>query len=163
MPQTASIEDMRIFEGFVGTFSSRSYQNDVNGSTYRFLVAFDWFDDSRTIIKYSIKNQNLSDSTTTVVGEGYYAMHPTEDHLFVVGVFNNGQRGIGSVGVIDHSGGYRETWVSGVTPDGNASHIRDTFRLLDEDSWENKTLMKIEPSEDWETVYEGIYTRVASP
>jgi hypothetical protein len=45
-------------------------------------------------------------------------------------------------------------------PDGSLTHVRDSFEIVDADTWKNTTRIRKDGSGDWELAYEGTYRRV---
>jgi len=158
--QPASPGDMKIFEPYIGTFRSDTKLFDDSDIEYYFTVSYQWFDQARTIVKYTVAMEIPVQNRTIINSEGFYGYDPFNQNLYVFGAFTRGMTGWGTVGTFDHESGARETWAKSMSPEGVVTHVRDTFQHIDADHWSNKTFLRSGDEAEWKLVVEDAYSRV---
>jgi hypothetical protein len=159
-PQSASAEDMKIFERYIGTFRSESKVFDDGETEYYFTIAYNWYDQPKSIVKFTVSMNIPSKDRVMALSEGFYGYDPFNKQLYTFGVFSQGMTGWGSLGVFDHETGARSTWAKSMGPDGVVTHVRDSFEVIDEDHWTNKTSIRQGDAADWTVISEDSYSRV---
>lgn len=159
-PQSAAPADMKIFEPYIGIFRSESKKFDDSDVEYHFTVSYEWFDQARSIVKYTVAMEIPVQQRTIVNSEGFYGYDPFNENLYVFGAFTRGMTGWGTVGKFDHESGARETWAKSMNPEGVVTLVKDTFQLIDADHWSNKTFLRSGDAAEWRLVVEDVYTRV---
>ena len=159
-PQAASPEDMRIFEPYIGTFRSESKLFDDSEIEYYFTVSYQWFDQAKTIVKYTVAMEIPAQNRTVINSEGFYGYDPFNENLYVFGAFSQGMTGWGTVGKFDHESGARETWAKSMNPEGVVTQVKDTFQRIDSDHWSNRTFLRSGVETEWKPVVEDDYSRV---
>jgi len=158
--QTAEATDMALFEPFIGTFISDD-KVFPNGTEYRFIIDYGWYDDKKTIIKYTLEIEFPEQEDIRPIGEGYYRLDPLTRRIAVVGVFRDGRSGAGFMTPFDVETGSREVRIRTVVPDGAEGEVRDTFWVIDKDTWGNRTFMR-SGNAPWRQVSEDVYHRKVS-
>jgi len=158
--QTAEATDMALFEPFIGTFISDD-KVFANGTEYRFIIDYGWYDDKKTIIKYTLEIEFPEQEDIRPIGEGYYRLDPLTRRIAVVGVFRDGRSGAGFMTPFDVETGSREVRIRTALPDGSEGEVRDTFWVIDKDTWGNRTFMR-SGNAPWRQVSEDVYRRKAS-
>ena len=158
--QTAEATDMALFEPFIGTFRSDD-KVSPNGTEYRFIIDYGWYDDKKTIIKYTLEIEFPEQEDIRPIGEGYYRLDPLTRRIAVVGVFRDGRSGAGFMTPFDVETGSREVRIRALMPDGAEGEVRDTFWVIDKDTWGNRTFMR-SGNAPWRQVSEDVYHRKVS-
>lgn len=158
--QTAEAADMALFEPFIGRFASDD-KTSAAGTEYRFIVEYDWYDTKKTVVKYTLEIEFTEQNDIRPIGEGYYRFDPVSGRIAVVGVFRDGRSGAGFMTPFDVKSGSREVRIRTVLPGGNAGEVRDTFWVIDQNSWGNRTFMRSGDA-PWRQVSEDVYHRVVS-
>jgi len=158
-PQPASAIDMKIFEPYIGTFRSENKRFDDSDIEYHFTVSYRWYDQGKTIVKYTVAMEIPAQDRTIINSEGFYGYDPFNKNLYVFGAFTRGMTGWGTVGKFDHESGDRETWAKSMNPDNVVTHVRDTFQHVDDDHWINRTFVRSGDEPEWTLVVEDQYTR----
>ncbi len=159
IPQAAP-RDIHIFDPYIGTFRGEKQISD-EGKEFFYDVSYNWYDAGHTVVKFTIKLVVPSDTLERINGEGYYGYDPFRKQLFVHGYFPGGVVGFGAVSEFDPSMGTRVTRAHSQSADGATTEVRDTFWLIDKDSWGNATFIS-QDGGAWQKVHEGVYTRVQS-
>ncbi len=90
--QTAEVTDMALFEPFIGKFTSDD-KVFPNGTEYRFIIDYSWYDNKKTIVKYTLEIEFPAQEDIRPIGEGYYRFDPLSRRIEVVGVFRDGRSG----------------------------------------------------------------------
>ena len=158
--QSASVEDMAFLDAYIGNFRSETYAMADSGKEYYFTVRYEWYNTAKTVLKWTIDTHFPADGIVRRNGEGFYAFDPFEHRIMVTGFFP--ARPVTSKGWIsdfDTETGDRVVRMMAMSPDGQVSQIRDTFRIIDENSWENATFISLNGG-DWQALPPGIYTRI---
>ncbi|MDH5456303.1 MAG: hypothetical protein OEY37_09540 [Gammaproteobacteria bacterium] len=158
--QTAEAADMALFEPFIGTFTSDD-KAFPNGTGYRFIIDYSWYDDKKTIVKYTLEIEFPEKEDIRPIGEGYYRLDPLSRRIEVVGVFRDGRSGAGFMTPFDVETGSREVRIRTLMPDGVEGEVRDTFWVIDQDTWGNRTFMR-SGNAPWRQVSEDVYHREVS-
>lgn len=156
--QTAAAGDMVLFEPFIGTFASED-KVFANGTEYRFLITYDWYDSKKTVVKYTLQIEFPEKEDIREIGEGYYRFDPVTGRIAVVGVFRDGRSGAGFMTPFDAETGSREVRIRTLLPSGEAGEVRDTFWVIDQDAWGNRTFIRSDDT-PWQQISEDIYRRV---
>ncbi|MGH8198330.1 MAG: hypothetical protein ACRETI_09165 [Steroidobacteraceae bacterium] len=159
--QTATAGDMRILEPYIGEFRSPTQKFDDGNTEYHHVVKYEWFDRPQTIAKVTISMVIPSQDRVISSAEGFYGFDSIQDQLYVFGAFNDGTSGLGTICVFNHETGSRTVCVRSMNPDGSVTHVRDSFEVVDENTWKNTTRLRQGENGEWKLVYEGIYTRIA--
>jgi hypothetical protein len=160
LPQSATAGDIRIMERYVGEFRSPPHHFDDGKTEYYHLVKYQWFDRTKTIVKFTISMVIPSQNRVLTTAEGFYGYDSVEKRLYVFGAFSHGTSGWGSICEFDHATGTRTVCARSMEPDGSLTHVRDSFEIVDADTWKNTTRIRKDGSGDWELAYEGTYRRV---
>ncbi|MDX1570904.1 MAG: hypothetical protein R3200_10480 [Xanthomonadales bacterium] len=155
---TASVEDMRLLEPYVGAFRGDTLTAQ-SGTEYFFLVRYEWYDRPKQILKYTLTTHIPERGEARPLGEGFYRFDPTTERIEVAGIFRDGRAGSGFMSVLDPQTHEREVRIQGASPDGTINQVRDTFWIIDEDTWGNRTFIAT-PEGEWQVVSEGTYRRV---
>ena len=158
--QTADATNMALFEPFIGRFASDD-KTTAEGTAYRFIIDYDWYDTKKTVVKYTLEIEFLEQNDIRPIGEGYYRFDPLTGRIAVVGVFRDGRSGAGFMTPFDVKTGSREVRIRTALPGGNAGEVRDTFWVIDQDTWGNRTFMRSGDA-PWRQVSEDVYRRVVS-
>ena len=158
--QTAAATDMALFEPFIGRFASED-KVSAEGTEYRFIIDYDWYDNKKTVVKYTLEIEFPEQNDIRPIGEGYYRFDPLTGRIAVVGVFRDGRSGAGFMTPFDVETGSREVRIRTALPGGNAGEVRDTFWVIDQDTWGNRTYMRSGDA-SWRQVSEDVYHRVVS-
>lgn len=158
--QTAEVTDMALFEPFIGKFTSDD-KVFPNGTEYRFNIDYSWYDNKKTIVKYTLEIEFPAQEDIRPIGEGYYRFDPLSRRIEVVGVFCDGRSGAGFMTPFDVETGSREVRIRTLLPDGGEGEVRDTFWVIDRDTWGNRTFMR-SGNAPWRQVSEDVYHRKAS-
>jgi len=160
-PPPATAEDMRIMDRYVGLFRSATQVFDDGRTEYHHLLRYEWFDRGETIVKFTISMAIPSQDRVLTTGEGFYGYDAVEKRIYVFGAFSHGASGWGTLCELDHATGARTVCARTSEPDGSFTHVRDSFEIVDADTWKNTTRARKSEDDDWAVVYEGRYTRVA--
>lgn len=161
VPQRAAADDMRIMAPYIGEFRSATHTFDDGKTEHYFVVKYEWFDRARTIVRFTISMVIPSQGRTLVNSEGFYGFDPFLERLYVFGAFTHGTSGWGSICEFNHDTGARTVCAKSKSADGVATHVRDAFEVVDDNTWKNKTRVREGERGEWQLVYEGTYTRVA--
>lgn len=158
--QSASVDDMAFLDAYIGNFRSETHTAAASRKEYYFTVRYQWYNAARTVMKWSIDTHTPADGVVRRNGEGFYAYDPFEKRIMVTGFFP--ARPVTSKGWIsefDPETGDRVVRIMAMSPDGQVTQIRDTFRIIDEDTWANATYISINGGE-WRALPPGTYTRI---
>lgn len=158
--QIAEVTDMALFEPFIGKFTSDD-KVFPNGTEYRFIIDYSWYDNKKTIVKYTLEIEFLEQEDIRPIGEGYYRFDPLTRRIEVVGVFRDGRSGAGFMTPFDVETGSREVRIRTLFPDGVEGEVRDTFWVIDQDTWGNRTFMR-SGNAPWRQVSKDVYHRKIS-
>ena len=158
--QASSVEDMSMFEPYIGSFRGETFTAD-SGTEFFFSVTYEYYDRNRTVVKYTLQTHLPQTSEVRPLGEGFYMWDAFSSRIKVVGVFKDGRIGSGYMSPYDTQSGAREVRIHASNPDGSQTEVRDTFWLIDEDSWGNKTYIS-NGGEPWQAISEAVYTRLKS-
>lgn len=73
-----------------------AYQGESDASSASlFIIDYGWYDDKKTIIKYTLEIEFPEQEDSCPIGEGYYRLDPLTRRIAVVGVFRDGRSGAG--------------------------------------------------------------------
>jgi len=156
--QSASVEDMAQFQPFIGTFQGKTYEGQ-NGTKFYFTVKYEYYNRDNTVVKFTLTTHLPDSGEERPLGEGYYYFDRMDGVIRVMGVFKDGRIGAGYMTPFDAEAGTREVRIAAKTPNGQTNQVRDTFKILDENSWLNITYIANDKGE-WQAVSEDIYSRV---
>ncbi len=156
--QKSSIEDMGMFEPYIGTFRGETYTAD-SGTEYYFSITYEYYDRAKSVVRYTLETHLPQTEEVRPLGEGFYMWDAFTSRIKVVGVFRDGRIGSGYMSPYDTETGAREVRIHASNPDGTLTEVRDTFWLIDEDSWGNKTYIS-NNGDPWQAISEAVYTRV---
>jgi hypothetical protein len=156
--QSAGPADMALFAPYIGTFRGSTRKAD-DGTEFYFTVAYDWFDQARTVVKFSLEIHIPSRDQVRSLGEAFYYYEPSLKRLAVAGFFRDGRTGSGFVTPFDTTTHERVVRVRSRQPDGSQVDVRDTFWVIDADSWGNRTFVATD--DGWQVVSDEIFNRVA--
>lgn len=156
--QTAAPEDIHVFDPYIGTYQGKSYTSD-EGKAYHFTVSYAWYDQGETLIKFAVGVVVPADGLDRVIGEGFYGYDPFTQRIFAHGYFPRGQAGWGWVSEFDPVTHARVTRVHSQDADGVTTEVRDTFWVIDENSWGNITFVS-QGGQPWQQVSDEVFTRV---
>ncbi len=160
--QSASVEDMAFLDAYVGNFRSQTYTAEGSGKEYFFTIRYEWYNTARTVMKWTIDMHVPVDGIVRRNGEGFYAFDPFENRIMVIGFFpGRPVTGKGWISEFDVATGDRAVRIMAMTPDGRVTQIRDTFRIIDEDTWANATYVSMDGGQ-WQALPPGTYTRIKS-
>lgn len=158
--QHATVEDMAFLDAYIGTFRSETHTAPQSGKEYYFTIEYEWYNEAKTVVKWTIDTHIPADGIVRRNGEGFYAFDPFEDRIMVTGFFP--ARPVTSKGWLsefDPETGERVVRVVAMSPDGQVTQVRDTFWLIDENTWGNATYLSVDGG-DWQALPPGTYTRV---
>ena len=158
--QETNIQDMEMFQPYIGTFRGETYTAD-SGTEYYFTITYAYYDLARTVVKYTLETHIPSRQQIRPLGEGFYMWDAFTSRIKVVGVFRDGRIGSGFMSPFDPETGAREVRIRASNPDGSQTQVRDTFWLIDENSWGNKTYISNKGA-PWQAISETVYTRIES-
>lgn len=158
-PQSAIIEDTKIFTPYIGSFRSPKKLFDNSDTEYYFKISYDWFDKDKTIVKFKVELIIPSQKRTILNAEGFYGFDPSKKQIYVFGAFTRGMTGWGSLGEFNHRTGARTVWARSENDDGVVTYVRDGFEIIDENSWKNTTQICQSNDPEWKLANEDIYTR----
>lgn len=161
-PQQATVDDVRLFDRYIGKFRSQWSKFDDGTTEYFNTVAYEWFDHEKTIVKFTVATVIPSMDRVIVTAEGFYGYDPFNKRLYVFGAFTNGTTGWGSIGEFNRDTGTRAVWAQSMDANGIVTYVRDEFQPIDADSWKNKTSIRQGDEGDWDVVYEETFTREQS-
>jgi hypothetical protein len=156
--QSAGPADLHVFDPYIGTFEGKPYTSD-EGKAYHFKVSYEWYDKGQTLIKFSIRVVVPANNLDRVIGEGFYGYDPFTKRIFAHGYFPRGQAGWGWVSAFDPATHARVTRVHSQGADGVTTEVRDTFWVIDENSWGNITFVS-QGGAPWQQVSDEVFTRV---
>ena len=157
--QSASLDDMQMLSPYIGTFRGASHTN-AKHETFYFTVTNEWYDDHQTIVHYILKIHYPKLDEVALLGEGFYRYDGVNQRIAVTGVFKDGRSTSGFVTPFDRTTGSREVRFQSKRPGGKIYQVRDTFNLVDQNHWRNRTFMS-QAGEPWRLVSEEIYSRVS--
>ena len=158
--QSASPEDLEIKAPFIGSFRGSSDVFDDGKTEFYFVLRYDWWDKDRSFVKYTVSMVIPSQDRSLLRSEGIYGFDRSQQRLYVFGIFSGGMTGRGFIGQFDKSAGTHEIWASSVGPDGVVTWVKDSFEVIDEDHWRNRTLMRRGEETEWRQAHEDTYTRM---
>lgn len=158
--QESTAEDMSLFEPYIGTFRGETYTAD-SGTEFYFTIKYEFYDRNKTVVRYSLQTHLPQSNEVRPLGEGFYMWDVFTSRIKVVGVFRDGRIGSGFMSPYDAETGAREVRIHASNPDGSMTEVRDTFWLIDKNSWGNKTYISNDGT-PWQAVSEAVYTRVDS-
>lgn len=156
--QSATPADMTVFEPYIGTFRSKTQKAD-DGTEFHFAITYAWFDKSHTVVRFAIETRMPSRNEARPLGEGFYYHEAFLKRLAVVGFFKDGRIGSGFVTPFDTTTHERVVRIHAIQPGGGVAEIRDTFWVIDANSWGNRTLVAM-GEEGWHVVSDEVFTRV---
>lgn len=160
-PQAATVEDMAVFAPYVGTFRSEEKTRSSDGAAFHYLIEYSWFDRDQTVLRFRLTLVVAQDMVARPIGEGFYYFDRINDRIGVFGVFPDGRSGIGTMGRFDRATHARSVWIVGTSPDMPPMDVRDSFELIDGDSWRNTTWVRPAGSDEpWQQVGNDTYRRV---
>jgi hypothetical protein len=159
-PQHATPDDVRVFDPYIGRFKSEQQRDEESGKTFHYIAEYAWFDQKRSIVKFTISVVNEASGKQAVTAQGFYGYDPFEERLFVFGAFATGSSGFGSVGEFDRKTHRRVTWARSKAPDGATIHVRDAFEPVDSDTWKDVTSVRQGDDGPWKVVYQDTFTRI---
>lgn len=158
--QSATVDDMAVLEAYIGDFRSETHVAQGSGKEYFFTISYEWYNDAKTVIKWTIDTHIPADDVVRRNGEGFYAFDPFENRIMVTGFFpSRPVTGRGWISDFDPETGERVVRVMAMSPDGQVTQVRDTFRVIDEDTWANATFISVDGG-DWQALPQGTYTRI---
>lgn len=158
--QSASVDDMAFLDAYIGDFRSETHVAQGSGKEYFFTISYEWYNSAKTVIKWTIDTHIPADDVVRRNGEGFYAFDPFENRIMVTGFFP--ARPVTSKGWLsefDPETGERVVRVVAMSPDGQVTQVRDTFWVIDEDTWGNATFISVDGG-DWQALPQGTYTRI---
>ena len=158
--QSASVEDMAFFDAYIGNFRSETHTAQGSGKEFFFTIRYEWYNTAKSVIKWTIDTHIPADDIVRRNGEGFYAFDPFENRIQVIGFFPS--RPVNSKGWVsdfDPDTGERVIRVIAMSPDGQVTQVRDTFWLIDEDTWGNATYISVDGG-DWQALPQGTYSRI---
>ena len=159
--QSANVEDMAFLDAYVGNFRSETYTAQ-SGKEYHFTIRYEWYNTARTILKWTIDTHIPADGVVRRNGEGFYAFDPFENRIMVTGFFpGRPVTGKGWLSEFDTETGERVVRIMAMSPDGQVTQIRDTFRIIDKDTWANATFISVNGG-PWQAMPPGTYTRLTA-
>jgi hypothetical protein len=158
--QTASVEDMTFLDAYIGDFRSETFSTGDSGKAYFFTIRYAWYNAAKTVIKWTIDTHIPADDLVRRNGEGFYAFDPFENRIMVTGFFPG--RPVTSKGWMsefDPETGERVVRIMAMSPDGQVTQVRDTFWIIDENTWGNATYVSVDGGE-WQALPQAVYTRI---
>jgi hypothetical protein len=158
--RTATADDIHIFDPYIGRFRTKPATTQTSGSGSHFEVEYAWFDAAHSIVKFTVTSVAEATNAPTILTEGFYGFDPFHDQLYTFAAFSWSATGFGSVGEFDRSTGHRVTWARSRNPDGTTTWVRDTFDVIDADSWRNVTSVRQSPQDEWNVVNDEVYVRI---
>lgn len=158
-PKTATIEDMRVLDPYVGRFRSEDKTFDDSDISYFFVIDYDWYDRNRSILRYQLERHAPALDRVDHIGMGFYYFDRAAEKIGVFGVFPDGRQGAGSMGEFDPDTHARAVWVEAFGPNGQPVEVHDAFELIDADNWRNVTHIR-QPGGDWMEINRDSYTRI---
>lgn len=159
-PQRATPDDIHVFDPYVGRFTSKQLRDEESGKTFHYVAEYAWFDTNHAIVKFTISVVNEASGMQAITAQGFYGYDPFEERLYVFGAFTTGSSGFGSVGEFDRKTHRRVTWARSKAPDGTTIHVRDSFEIVDFDTWQDVTSIQQGDDGPWKVVYEDTFTRI---
>ncbi|MDX1460310.1 MAG: hypothetical protein R3348_04580 [Xanthomonadales bacterium] len=155
--QDGAVADMAMFEPYIGTFRGQTYEAD-GGVEYFFSVTYEWYDRPKSVVKYTLRTHITGRDEVRPLGEGFYLWDAFNERIAVVGVFLDGRKGTGFMSPYDTESGEREVRIRSMGPNGSPVQVRDTFWLIDDDTWGNATFISTD-GKPWQKVSEDTYRR----
>lgn len=155
----ASRDDTSFFDYYVGEFHSDRLEFDDEETEYYFALRYDWFDQAKSTLEYSVTMVIPEQDREVPRSEGFYGYDPFEARIIAVGAFR--QFGV-TLAVLEHSdpdAGTRRMLGRVQRPDGAVTLISDQFEIVDEDTFHNRAFACTTATREWAQVYEGTYTR----
>ena len=152
-------DDMNAFAAYVGEFHSNRETFDDGETEYYFALRYEWYDDAKTTLKYSVAMVIPGQDREVIQSEGFYGYDPFDERIYVAGGFK--RLGL-SFAVLEHSDPVkRQRRMLGriQRPDGTITLVSDQFQWLDGDTFRNRAFTCTTESREWTKVYEGTYTR----
>lgn len=159
--EPASAGDIRIMERYIGEFRSPTYLFDDGKTEHHFSVRYEWFDRPRTLVKFTILMSIPSQDRVITNAEGFYGYDSVRKELYVYGAFSYGASGWGTICEFDLETGARTVCARTMEPDGSLTYVRDSFEVVDDDTWRNTTRIRKGETGEWVKAHEGIYSRTA--
>ena len=161
VPQSAVAEDMALFEPYIGLFRSQDYTRQSDGARFHFTIDYSWYDVAKSIVAYRIEMVIEGDDMVREIGEGFYFFDRIESRIGVIGMFRDGRSGRGHMGEFDRRTHARTVWVTGTSPRQPPIEVRDSFELIDENSWRNVTRISSGgEAAEWRVISDSVYTRI---
>ncbi|MEP5613431.1 MAG: hypothetical protein ABJP45_14360 [Cyclobacteriaceae bacterium] len=158
--QDASPEDMRMFDSFIGTWKGKSFKSRDDRNLH-FLIEYEWFDRTKTICGLKIIQVNEDDGNTIQTMQGYYGFDPRQKRIFHYIFSATGGTGFGTLLEFDAKNGSRaNAMVARMNQASDLQQMRDRFRLIDEESFENKAYVWQPDSKEWKMMNQGIYKKI---
>ena len=99
-PQSAAVEDMAVFEPYIGRFRSEDKTSD-EGPSFFYEIDYRWYDRGHTIVSYALILVVPSQDRRVGIGDGYYYVDRINGRIGVFGVFPDGRTGLGALGEFD--------------------------------------------------------------
>jgi len=159
-PQQATVADMRIMEPYIGEFRSPTRLFDDGKTEFYHLVRYQWFDQPKTIVKFTIAMAIPSQGRVITTAEGFYGFDSIKRQLYVFGAFTRGTSGRGTICEFNLATAARTVCARSMSADGTITDVRDAFEVNDGNSWRNATRIRTGEADDWKLVHESTYTRV---
>lgn len=156
--QAAAPADMAVFEPYMGTFRGTTQEADGRTEFY-FAITYAWFNRDRTVVRFTIETRIPSRDEVHSLGEGFYYYEPFLKRIAVAGFFKDGRIGSGFMTPFDTTTHERVVRIHAQQPDGGAVEVRDTFWVIDGNSWGNRTFMGTEKG-GWQVVSDEVFTRI---
>jgi len=156
--QTGDASIMTLFAPYIGRFAS-TRKTSPTGTEYFFTIHYQWYDSQKTIVKYALTIEFPEKEESREIGEGYYRFDRLTGRIGVVGVFRDGRSGAGFMTPFDVKTGSREARILAAQPDGSKGEVRDTFWVINDNTWGNRTYMRSGDT-PWQQVSEDVYRRI---
>ncbi|MDX1556691.1 MAG: hypothetical protein R3212_11740, partial [Xanthomonadales bacterium] len=158
--QPATPQDLEIKGPFIGQFRGSTRVFDDGETEYHFVLHYDWWDQEKSVVKYTVNMVIPSQDRSLLRSEGFYGFDRFTGQLMVFGVFSGGMIGQGYIGQFDHQAGTHEIWARSMDAEGVVTWVRDGFEVIDENRWRNRTMMRRGEETGWQEVHQDTYTRI---
>jgi len=153
----ASTSSMATFEPYIGRWISPPRDGQLGKS--QFIIEYRWFDANKSVVKLFITLRVEGEDQDRAQWEGFYGVHPIDGYIYYHGVNVGGRSAIGGVVEFDIEKGTRTSFYQGKTPDGEIMNVRDSFSVIDQNSWRSVTSLKPGAGE-WQTASDTVYTKI---